>query len=108
MEIEENISDEEGMENCIKGLNKIIPIAEDYGVILHMELLNSKVDHSDYMCDNSIWGVELCKQIDSNNFKLLYDIYHMQIMEGDIIHTIRRIICIMDIIIPRVFLGEMN
>ena len=54
-----------------------------------MELLNSKVDHSDYMCDNSIWGVELCKRLGSNNFKLLYDIYHMQIMEGDIIHTIR-------------------
>lgn len=84
-----DISDTEGMENCIKGLNKIIPIAEDHGVILHMELLNSKVDHSDYMCDNSIWGVELCKQLGSNNFKLLYDIYHMQIMEGDIIHTIR-------------------
>jgi len=84
-----NISDKEGMENCIRGLNKIIPIAEDHGVILHMELLNSKVDHSDYMCDNSIWGVELCKRLGSNNFKLLYDIYHMQIMEGDIIHTIR-------------------
>ena len=84
-----NISDKEGMENCIRGLNKIIPIAEDNGVILHMELLNSKVDHSDYMCDNSIWGVELCKRLGSNNFKLLYDIYHMQIMEGDIIHTIR-------------------
>ena len=84
-----NISDKEGMENCIRGLNKIIPIAEDRGVILHMELLNSKVDHSDYMCDNSIWGVELCKRLGSNNFKLLYDIYHMQIMEGDIIHTIR-------------------
>ena len=84
-----DIRDEEGMENCIKGLNKIIPIAEDHGVVLHMELLNSKVDHSDYMCDNSIWGVELCKRLGSNNFKLLYDIYHMQIMEGDIIHTIR-------------------
>jgi len=84
-----NISDKEGMENCIRGLKKIIPIAEDHGVILHMELLNSKVDHSDYMCDNSIWGVELCKRLGSNNFKLLYDIYHMQIMEGDIIHTIR-------------------
>ena len=84
-----DIGDEEGMENCIKGLNKIIPIAEDHGVVLHMELLNSKVDHSDYMCDNSIWGVELCKRLGSNNFKLLYDIYHMQIMEGDIIHTIR-------------------
>ena len=84
-----NISDKEGMENCIRGLNKIIPIAEDHGVILHMELLNSKVDHSDYMCDNSIWGVELCKRLGSNNFKLLYDIYHMQIMEGDIIHTIK-------------------
>ena len=54
-----------------------------------MELLNSKVDHNDYMCDNSVWGVELCKRLDSDNFKLLYDIYHMQIMEGDVIHTIR-------------------
>ena len=85
-----SLSDEEGLDNCVEGLNKIIKIAEDYGVILHMELLNSKVDHFDYMCDNSKWGVELCKQIDSNNFKLLYDIYHMQIMEGDIIHTIRK------------------
>ena len=83
------MSDEEGLENCIKGLNQILPIAEEYGVILHMELLNSKVDHSDYMCDNSKWGVTLCKELSSENFKLLYDIYHMQIMEGDVIHTIR-------------------
>ncbi|MBF11516.1 MAG: hydroxypyruvate isomerase [Flavobacteriaceae bacterium] len=83
------MSDEKGLENCIKGLSQIIPIAEDYGVILQMELLNSKVDHADYMCDNSNWGVTLCKALDSDHFKLLYDIYHMQIMEGDIIHTIR-------------------
>ena len=58
------------------------------GVIIHMELLNSKIDHKDYMCDNSNWGVELCKRLNSNNFKLLYDIYHMQVDEGDVIRTI--------------------
>ena len=84
-----DITDSEGLENCVKGLKQIIPIAEEYGVTLQMELLNSKVNHPDYMCDNSKWGVELCKAIDSDNFKLLYDIYHMQIMEGDIIHTIQ-------------------
>ena len=82
------ISDEDGLENCIDGLNKIIPLAEKSGVILHMELLNSKIDHIDYMCDNSKWGVELCKRLNSENFKLLYDIYHMQINEGDVIRTI--------------------
>jgi hydroxypyruvate isomerase len=55
-----------------------------------MELLNSRVDHADYMCDNSAWGIELVKEVGSNNFKLLYDIYHMQIMEGDIIRTIQK------------------
>jgi hydroxypyruvate isomerase len=83
------MNDEEGMKNCIEGLSQIISVAEENGVILHMELLNSKIDHSDYMCDNSNWGVALCKALDSNNFKLLYDIYHMQIMEGDLIHTIQ-------------------
>jgi len=83
------IDRETGMNNCVEGLQQIIPTAEKYGVILQMELLNSKVDHNDYMCDNSVWGVELCKRLDSDNFKLLYDIYHMQIMEGDVIHTIR-------------------
>jgi hydroxypyruvate isomerase len=64
--------------------------AEKHGVVMVMELLNSKVDHKDYMCDHSAWGVELCKMVGSENFKLLYDIYHMQIMEGDIIRTIRK------------------
>jgi hydroxypyruvate isomerase len=83
-----NISDEQGLENCIEGLRKVIPMAEKNGVVLHMELLNSKIDHKDYMCDNSNWGIELCKRINSDNFKLLYDIYHMQINEGDVIRTI--------------------
>ena len=83
------MSDKEGMENCIRGLNQIIPITYTNLITLHMELLNSKVDHNDYMCDNSEWGVALCKALGSDNFKLLYDIYHMQIMEGDVIRTIR-------------------
>ena len=82
------IDDETGMVNCEEGLKKIMGHAEKKGVIIHMELLNSKVDHQDYMCDNSSWGFELCKRIGSSNFKLLYDIYHMQINEGDIIRTI--------------------
>ena len=83
------IDDKTGLQNCVEGLSEIIPLAEKHGVILQMELLNSKVDHNDYMCDNSEWGVALCKALGSPNFKLLYDIYHMQIMEGDVIHTIR-------------------
>jgi hydroxypyruvate isomerase len=79
-----------GLKNCAEALKKIVPVAEKANVILNMELLNSKVDHGDYMCDNSTWGVELCKEVGSDHFKLLYDIYHMQIMEGDIIRTIRR------------------
>jgi hydroxypyruvate isomerase len=82
------IDDETGMENCVEGLKKILGYAEKKGVIIQMELLNSKVDHQDYMCDNSPWGFELCRRIDSSNFKLLYDIYHMQINEGDVIRTI--------------------
>ncbi len=78
-----------GLKNCAEGLKKIMPIAEKHGVVIQMELLNSKVDHKDYMCDTSAWGVALCKEIGSENFKLLYDIYHMQIMEGDIIRTIK-------------------
>ena len=78
-----------GMENCAAGLKRIAPVAEKYKVTLCMELLNSKVNHPDYMCDHTAWGVELCKKVGSENFKLLYDIYHMQIMEGDVIHTIR-------------------
>ena len=83
------INDEAGLENCAKGLKEIIGLAEKRGVVLQMELFNSKVDHPDYMCDNSAWGVALCKRLGSLNFKLLYDIYHMQISEGDIIRTIQ-------------------
>ncbi|MCM2370323.1 hydroxypyruvate isomerase family protein [Aporhodopirellula aestuarii] len=79
-----------GMKNCVDALKKVVPAAEAAGVTLQMELLNSKVNHADYMCDNSEWGVELVKQVGSDNFKLLYDIYHMQIMEGDIIRTIEK------------------
>ena len=82
------IDDETGMNNCLEGLKKIMGHAEKKGVIIQMELLNSKVDHQDYMCDNSPWGFELCRRIGSGNFKLLYDIYHMQINEGDVIRTI--------------------
>ena len=64
-------------------------IAEKNGVIIQMELFNSKIDHKDYMCDNTLWGIELCERLGSPNFKLLYDIYHMQINEGDIIRTIQ-------------------
>ena len=83
------MDDETGLVNSTEGLKKIIGLAEQHGVILHMELLNSKNDHKDYMCDKSNWGVELCKRVGSENFKLLYDIYHMQIDEGDVIATIR-------------------
>jgi hydroxypyruvate isomerase len=83
------MDDETGMNNCVEALKKILPLAEKNGVTLLMELLNSKIDHKDYMCDHSAWGVELCKKVNSKNFKLLYDIYHMQIDEGDVIRTIR-------------------
>ena len=83
------MSDEEGLENCVTGLNRIKTFAEDKGVMVCMELLNSKVNHKDYMCDRTPWGVEMVKRVDSTNVKLLYDIYHMQIMEGDVIRTIR-------------------
>jgi len=83
------MSDEQGLQNCAAGLKKLVSIAEKYKVTLVMELLNSKIDHKDYMCDHTAWGVELCKMVGSENFKLLYDIYHMQIMEGDVIRTIR-------------------
>ena len=82
-------SDAEGAANSIAGLKKIAPLAEEQGVTLHVELLNSKVDHKDYQGDRTAWGVEVMKGVGSPNVKLLYDIYHMQIMEGDIIRTIR-------------------
>ncbi len=83
------MDDETGLGNCVTGLKKILSLAEKNGVVIQMELLNSKVDHKDYMCDRTPWGVELCKRLGSENFKLLYDIYHMQIDEGDVIRTIR-------------------
>lgn len=84
------MDDETGLKNSAEGLKKIMATAEKHNVMIIMELLNSKVDHADYMCDKSAWGIELCKRVDSPNLKLLYDIYHMQIMEGDIIRTIKR------------------
>ena len=81
--------DETGWKNCTDGLKKIMSVAEKNGVIVIMELLNSKINHKDYQCDKTAWGVELAKRIGSDNFKLLYDIYHMQIDEGDVIRTIK-------------------
>ncbi len=86
---EKKIDDEDGLKTCAKGLKKIMSYAEKKKVTIVMELLNSRIDHPEYMCDHTDWGVELCKKIDSDNFKLLYDIYHAQIMEGDIIRRIR-------------------
>ena len=86
----DGMDDEKGLENCAVGLKRLMPLAEKLGVTLCMELLNSKVNHKDYMCDYSDWGVALCKAIGSEHFKLLYDIYHMQIMEGDVIATIQK------------------
>ncbi len=83
------MSDEQGIENCVKGLKQLVPIAEQNKVTVILELLNSKVDHKDYMADHAAWGVEVCKRVGSERLKLLYDIYHMQIMEGDVIRTIR-------------------
>ena len=83
------MDDETGLKNCVEGLKQIMAQAEKKGVMIQMELLNSKVNHKDYMCDKSVWGVELCKRLGSPNFKLLYDIYHMQIDEGDVIRTIQ-------------------
>lgn len=83
------LDDATGLENCAEGLRHLVPVAEEYGVTICMELLNSKVNHPDYQCDHTAWGVELCKRLGSDRFKLLYDIYHMQIMEGDVIRTIR-------------------
>ena len=83
-------SDEDGIKNCAVGLQRLLPIAEKHKVVLVMELLNSKVNHADYQCDLSKWGVALCEAVGSERFKLLYDIYHMQIMEGDVIATIKK------------------
>jgi hydroxypyruvate isomerase len=84
------MSDDEGARNTIAGLNRVKKIAEDHGVTICLELLNSKHDHPDYMCDHTAWGVRVAQEVNSPNVKLLYDIYHMQIMEGDLIDTIRK------------------
>jgi hydroxypyruvate isomerase len=83
------ISDEEGIATCVEGLNRVKKIAEDNGVTICVELLNSKVDHKDYQGDHTAFGVAVVKAVASPRVKLLYDIYHMQIMEGDLIRTIR-------------------
>lgn len=84
------MSDIDGMRNCAIGLKRLMPSAEKYNVTLIMELLNSKVNHKDYMCDRTDWGAGLCEMVGSEKFKLLYDIYHMQIMEGDVIANIKK------------------
>jgi len=84
------LADDIGIENCVTGLNRAKKMAEDNNVMICLELLNSKVDHHDYQCDHTAWGVEVIKRVDSPKVKLLYDIYHMQIMEGDVIRTIRQ------------------
>jgi hydroxypyruvate isomerase len=84
------LDDEVGLENCAAGLKRLMSIAEKHKVTMVMELLNSKVDHHDYQCDHTEWGAALCEKVGSENFKLLYDIYHMQIMEGDVIATIKK------------------
>jgi len=83
------LDDAQGLNNCEAGLKRILPLAEKLKVTLCMELLNSKRNHKDYQCDHVAWGVELVKRISSERFKLLYDIFHMQIMDGDICDTIR-------------------
>ena len=84
------LSDAQGLENCARGLEPILKVAARHNITVCMELLNSRVDHRDYQCDHTPWGVVLCEKLGSENFKLLYDIYHMQIMEGDVIATIRQ------------------
>lgn len=86
----EGLDDEAGLAACADTLGRLAPVAADAGVTLAVELLNSKVDHVDYQCDHTEWGVQLCEQVDSPAVKLLYDIYHMQIMEGDVIRTIEK------------------
>jgi len=82
------MDDETGLQNCINGLKQIMPLAEKHGVVIQMELFNQR-NHPDYMADTSAWGIDLCKRLGSDNFKLLFDIYHMQIQEGDIIKSIQ-------------------
>lgn len=84
------LNDEQGIKNCAVGLKKLMPVAEKYKVTVIMELLNSKVNHKDYQCDHTVWGAALVDSVGSDRFKLLYDIYHMQTMEGDVIATIKK------------------
>jgi hydroxypyruvate isomerase len=84
------LTDEEGLENCITGLKRLMPTAEKHGVTLVLELLNSKRDHGGYQADHTDWAADMVRKVSSERLKLLYDIYHMQIMEGDIIETIKR------------------
>ena len=86
----DGLDDATGIEITAEGLRRVAKAAEDAGITLTLELLNSKVDHPDYQCDKTAWGVQVCQLVDSPRVKLLYDIYHMQIMEGDIIRTIRQ------------------
>ncbi len=86
----DGLGDGEGIANCITGLKRLMPVAEQHGVTLCMEMLNSKVDHKDYHADHTAWAAEVVAGVDSPRFRLLYDIYHMQVMEGDVISTIRR------------------
>lgn len=89
----EGQTDMDALQACVTGLRRVAPLAEEAGVNVNLELLNSKVDHPGYQCDHTAWGVAVCEQVDSPNIKLLYDIYHMQIMEGDVIRTIQEHIC---------------
>lgn len=84
------MDDETGLKNATEGLKQLTALAEKHKVTLVMELLNSKVNHKDYFADKTAWGVELCKRVGSESFKLLYDIYHMQVDEGDVISTINK------------------
>ncbi len=88
--LRDGLSDDEGARNTIAGFNRVKKIAEDHGVTICMELLNSKVDHKGYMCDHTAWGVRVMQEVNSPRVKLLYDIYHMQIMEGDLVRTIQQ------------------
>jgi hydroxypyruvate isomerase len=86
----DGMDDEEGLKNCAAALKQVVGLAEEKKVTIHMELLNSKLNHKDYMCDKTPWGAKLVDAVGSDRFKLLYDIYHMQIDEGDVIATIRK------------------
>jgi hydroxypyruvate isomerase len=87
--VRKGLPDAEGMDNCVTGLNKVKAFAEEHNVTVNLELLNSNVDHKDYQADHSAWGIEMVKRVNSPKVKLLFDIYHMQIMEGDVIRTIK-------------------